>query len=495
MANKRLICLIGLLTATAALAQQPASATGGLDLLDEHRVASELANRGLDSLLKREFQITQTPADQQSALLTLISIRKLADPDAKFTAKERQALLTEVSRGIEAALPNIDDPTALMQIARMLVTSSVDPDVNALEYWGENPRTQNRVRPVIQTVSEIYQQAAARAAQQADLIAAHLSPNDDAQAKRWQQADDLHSLAEFSQYMLQYDLCLALDASDPQRIEVANKAIESLAPFDAPDTAVQAAVRNRIAKLNMAKGDYATARRIFATVIDHSKGEIKPAPTTAQQYEARYFSLVCQMLAGNLDEAEKNLDGLETWQKSNLDSTQQKGASAAFVMLRYRILSARADKAADADVKKKDNDDAIALLMQLLKDQPQYRSVIFEQVLSRLPPNPDLTALDPLLLQALQQEGEQEYLVPQGEKIDEKAMDRAIAAAREIIRRRGQGVDDATAIRSAYVLPYLLGKMRRRPGGRGGVSGLCAEFSVSNAGCQRCPGSRDGSDR
>jgi hypothetical protein len=454
--------LAALPVAVAALGQTPPSSSG-LDSLDEQRVQSELADQGLTNLLEREFEANHTPPDVQNGLRTLVTIHTLSDPDSKLTLKQRQDLLGQVSAGIDAALPSMNDPTALMQLAKMLMTASVDPDINALEYWGENSRTQDRVRPTVQMVLKIYQKASATAAARADEIANHLTANDDAAAARWQAADDLHSLATFNELMADYDLCLSLDKSDPQRADLADKAIDGLKPFDTNDSAVQAAVRNQMAKLNMTLGDFDTARKIFATVRDNPDGQIKPPPTAAEQYDARYFSVVCEILSNDLTDAATDVDALDAWQKRNLDKSQQQGASAALAMLQYRLFSARSDLDTDPDEKKRDDNQAIATLLQLLKDQPQYKTVIFEQVLTRMPPDPDLSTLDPLLLLALQQEGEEQYLLPAGQKPDEKVIDQAIAAARQIIQRRGQsGVDEATAARSAYVVSYLLEKLGQK---------------------------------
>ncbi len=454
--------MLGPLALAAVAGAQTSTSSAGLDSLDEQRVQSDLADQGLQTLLNREFELNHTPPAQQAGLLTLLSIHKLSDPDSKLTFKERQDLLNKISAGIETALPGMNDPTALMQLAKLLVTASVDPDINALEYWGENSRTQDRVRPTVQTVLKIYQKAAATAAARADQIANKLTASDDANAKRWQAADDLHNLAIFNELMADYDLCLSLDKSDPQRADLADKAIDGLKQFDTNDSAVQAAVRNRIAKLNMARGDFDAARQIFATVANNPDNQIKPPPTPAEQYEARYFSVVCEILSKNLTAADTDAGALDIWQRRNLDKAQQQGAAAAFAMLQYRLFSARSDLASDPDEKKRDDNQAIATLLQLLKDQPQYKTVIFEQVLSRLPPDPDLSTLDPLLLLALQQEGEEQFLLPPGQKPDEKIVDQAIVAARQVIARRGQsGVDNATAARSAYVVPYLLEKLGR----------------------------------
>jgi hypothetical protein len=466
------LTLLAAIGTAPLLAQNTAATSAGLNSLDEQRVMAELANRGLSNLLQREFQLNHTPQSQQQAMAALMSVRQLADPAANLTFAQRQAMLESVSKGIDAALPSITDPTMLMQIAQQMVSTSVDPDINALEYFGGNPATRSRVRPVVETVLKIYAQAARIAAARADDLANHLTPSDDAGAKRWQQIDELRNLATFNGYMVDYDLCLALEESDPARFELADKAIAGLKAYDNNDSAVQAAVRNRIGKLNLAKGDYGSAMAVFQQVIDNSSAEIKPAPTLAEQYEARYFLAVAQVSAGQLDAAQQSADALEPWQHRNLDAAQQKGADAALSMLQYRLGTARADAATDPDEKKRQNDAAVAVLMALLRDQPQYRTVIFQQLASRMsttqPGGGDLAAMDPLLLMAVQQQGEQQFALPADQKIDAPVMDRAIAAAHEILRRRGTGgIDSATAARSAYVIPYLLqreGKARESAG-------------------------------
>jgi hypothetical protein len=290
--------------------------------------------------------------------------------------------------------------------------------------------------------------------------------------KRYEAADDVRNKAIFSQTMARYDLCLALDKADPRRKQTADQAIEALKQWDNNDSEVQPVVRNRMAKLSMAKGDYAGAKKGFATVINNPNAEIKPAPNLSQQYEARYFSVVCDILSRKLNEAQKEIDALEAWQNANPMEADVKGdaarksvrdgVTAALAMLHYRLSSGRADIANDADDRKKNNDQAVATLMQLLKDQPQYRAVIFQQVATRLPEDAPVANLEPLLLLAVQQQGEQEYARPEGQKIDQKVMDRAIDAAREIIKRKpGGGLDTATISRSAYVLPYLLERSGR----------------------------------
>ena len=55
----------------------------------------------------------------------------------------------------------------------------------------------------------------------------------------------------------------------------------------------------------MAKADYAAAKETFQTVIDNK--DLKPPADAFQQYEARYFSAVCDLEAGNVDAARQAL--------------------------------------------------------------------------------------------------------------------------------------------------------------------------------------------
>lgn len=74
--------------------------------------------------------------------------------------------------------------------------------------------------------------------------------------------------------------------------------------------------------------------------------------------------------------------------------------------------------------------------MQLAGDFPNLRDAIFRQLASRLPANPDLTKLDPVLLLALVDQGRQ-AIVGAGplHPADSARLREAIDAAREILSR------------------------------------------------------------
>jgi len=56
----------------------------------------------------------------------------------------------------------------LMRVASVLITQGAERDVNTLEYWGENTRTQASLRPVMQAVMKILDRCRTLARAQAE---------------------------------------------------------------------------------------------------------------------------------------------------------------------------------------------------------------------------------------------------------------------------------------------------------------------------------------
>jgi hypothetical protein len=448
------------IASSAALAQQPRPASG-LDALDESRLQAELASRGLSTLLDHSFEQNKTPENQRQGVRTLAALRQLSDPNAKLSPKQRDEVIAQVVKGIEGALPTLKDPKLLMQQAGTLITEGINPDLNTLEYWGENPRLQASLRPLAETIQKIYDKAAAEAEAEANKLADQMTASSAALEKRWEEAYNLANFAKYSKAMSAYSLARAIDKADPKRKTVADGAIEALAPFDAPDSQVQPVARLRIAKLNAAKGDYPAAKKLFDS-IETEAATLEPKPGLAERYEAKYFGAQAMLLAGDVAGARKGLADLQAWQKANLPKEQIGGADAAARMLEYRIISLEAEKAA-GPAKEKANDAAIAVLVGLVKEYPGYRSIIFNQLLDRIPANADVTKLDPLLLSALMQKGQAELAKGTGEAIDKPAIEGAASAAAELVKRKGnEGVDAAMVEDAAIRHGSLLMKLDRK---------------------------------
>lgn len=446
--------LATVLAGPAAFAQQ--RAPQGLNALSDDRVMTELANRGLDNLLERLFDQNNVPDEKRQGILTLISLRRLSDTESRLTQRERQQLVDTVVRGIEQALPTIQDPRMLLQQASVLIQEGIQLDVNTLEYWGENPRLQATLAPITQTVIRILDRSVETATAELDVVINQIRSADDQYARRYMELDNLRTAAEFTKHMSQYYRALAMDRASTQRQDIASEAIAALSEHDTPDSGVQPVVKNRVAKLLIARGlegDFEAAKKLFADVV---AGNTNPAPDIAQQYEAIYFTAIADLFAGDLDAAEKDLAQIRQWQTANIPEDQgRQGAEAAAAMLEYRITAARAE-AATGEQQQTLNNRAITILVDLVRDQPALRGIIYEQLLDRLPASPDLAQLDPLLLRALMQQGEREIYKPDDEPRDPAIIERAIAATNELLSRQGQSGAGVDEIADAMLLRGIL---------------------------------------
>ncbi len=438
--RRHTLCLLIGLTLNSAAAAQPARPAQGLDSLSDDALMTELAGRGLETLLERAFELNNVPQDKRDSIKTLSALRQLSDPEARLTVREREALIASVVRGIDAALPSINDPRLLVQQANTLIAESINNDVNTLEYWGENPRLQANLKPIADSANRILERAVEVGNKELEAVAAQIRAPGDAASRRYLELEAFIVTADFTRLMNQYARALALDRAHPQRKEIATETIEALREFDVDESGVQAVVKNRIAKLLLVRGDegdFDAARAEFEAV---AQKKTEPAPDLVQIYEAMHGLALTELLAGRLDEAQKRLVELRAWQQANIpeDNPQwRRGVEAIAAMLEHRILAARAD-AATGEQKQKFNEQANQVLVALVREQPEFRAMIYQQLMDRLPPDVDVARLDTLMLRALMRRGEQETMKPEDEPRDVPVIERAVAATNEVLKRQGE---------------------------------------------------------
>ncbi len=445
--------------AIAAGAAQGEQAKTGLDSLPESRLQAELSARGLPTLLNAAFDQAKVPGGgaesagggQRETINSLNALRELSDPAVKRTPRERDELIRRAVAGVKTALPTMNDPRLLMEQAGQLVRQGMARDVSILEYWGPNATTMARLRPVAEAAVALYDRAAAVAHQQADAIANKLTSPTDPAVSRYEELARLASTAEFQARSSDYALALSIDPISPERKVVASRALEALAQYDSADSGVQTPVRIMRGKLNLAAGAAEVGLPLLESI--GAAKDIAPAPTVGQQFEAAYFAAIAKIDLRAAADAEARLQGpgglKEFVQKQFPAGTAEaKGCEAALSMLRYRILVAQ-----------KKGPEANAALLQLVKQRPDLQSIIYEQLVSTLAEDVDLTKQEPLLLRALVQRAEAERLKPESAVVDEKTVQRGIAAARELMgrgREAGGAIDPETRDSAAIVLPTLL---------------------------------------
>jgi tetratricopeptide (TPR) repeat protein len=115
----------------------------------------------------------------------------------------------------------------------------------------------------------------------------------------------------------------------------------------------------------------------------------------------------------------------------------KKGTEAAVMMLEYRILATEAEASPAGGA----NEKAVGMLQTIMAKRPDLAGVINEQLMARLPENPAVKDLLPMLLRAMVQRGDEEIRKGEDQPLDKKALAQAVAAATELVKRAGkQGV-------------------------------------------------------
>src|SRR5690349_15201198 len=199
--------------AQAQRADAPAANANALETLGNDRLMSELSTRGLDDLLNRYFEVNHVPAAQQKSIRALGGLRELLDPNSTLTPIQRLQRVREAAQNVDVIIAGSTDPQKLVELSSVMIENAVNREVNALEYWGMNPVTEQRLRPVAQAVYKLLGAASKLADDQANAIASQIKRNDDPRAEQWEKLDNLSRNAKYQQSMTAYFVALSLDPS------------------------------------------------------------------------------------------------------------------------------------------------------------------------------------------------------------------------------------------------------------------------------------------
>jgi hypothetical protein len=313
------------------------------------------------------------PADP--ATTTINALRALADPKLSVRAKRQWAAV--VPPGLKSVLPNMRDPIRLDADAHLLVDYGVEPDAIRLDYLGENPTIQARLRPVAQAAYDMFEKVGKDAKSQAAILAPLINvQNQNTTGARWEKLDLLASTGPYSRDCEAYFLALSLPRAE--RPAIAHRAIASLQQYDTADSDVMPIVHMIIGKLNLLAGNYDAATRYFDAVGTADKS-ITPAPTLDEQYEGKYFAIIVELKKGNLPNARLRFEDLLRWQHGAMKEDQEtaKGIAAANQMLRCRIFRLEAATATDPAAKDRAAAAAAGIVQKLKIDRPDLQNIEF----------------------------------------------------------------------------------------------------------------------
>jgi hypothetical protein len=460
----------------AAPAGAPAvAAVPGLDGLSDKTVMGELAGRDLNSLLNRLFDEKKIPEAERTSIRSLQAIKKLGSA-GDLTEVGRVSLLKASVEGLNSLKATFRDPKEMSDMAITLVSRGIEPDVNILDYWGDDSVRQARVGPAADLAVELIDKASKAFRAEATRLEGQLKTQNDPKIKLFEEADLMANKSAYAAQEWTYYRLLGIDvvakkAKPPylDRVAIAAPVIKYLTDpekgFDNNDSQFAPAVKILLGKIYMRTGEFAKAKEQFSFVIRKKikthKGkevDISPEPVEQQINTAKYFSAVCDVLAGKPDDAQKEYDELVTWQKgakSNdfiqfRDSTADK---AQLLMLNYRIAAAKADLAPAAQ-KPKLNEAADAVLGQLAGLGDEFKALVNEQLINKLKDKKveDIKWAEQSvpLLQALMARGYGEWAKPEGTPIEADVLARGLRAAEELSSRKiGAGGLTASQVESA----------------------------------------------
>jgi hypothetical protein len=409
-----------------------AAAGPGLDSLSDDPVRIELANDGLSTLLNRAYVQDNVPADRRGTEQAVSALRELSD--SKLSDDEKSRRLKLIVAGIGPALPQIDDPQLLLSAASMLVKQGVEQDANVLEYFGEqaSDSTKARLQPVVAAAVAIYDRAVSILNQRQAALQDKIVRPGDPTANEWERDYQAYQTASYTRWMLTYDYALSVDAADPRRGQIADDGIKNLAQWDTPDSGVQPLVRLQIAKLLMLKGqpaDLFNAKETLTTIDAGGLANVSPAPDRFTRFNAKYFRAVCDILAGDANAATADAKLADDFRLAQLAGVP--GEDYAMDMLQYRIASLKGD-----------DEGAVRVLEDLSDKAPGLRGPIAAQLLGRLPANPDVSKLPPLMLSALVSRAWTQVSLPNPDKT---ALQQGLDAANRYLAAADQGDPQTTA--------------------------------------------------
>jgi hypothetical protein len=401
-------------------------------------------------------------------MLAIPAINRIGDLDNPPRLNERAELFAQVAAGADRVVSGTNDVKTLVEYSMKLIKGGIEPEANLIDYWGEAPAVQQRLAPLVDATVKMLEKAAKLAdAQVKDLEKQLTDTRNERVEQLWTQADAQRTDALFTLARLRYNEAMTRPpgaAGAAARKKAIDQGLETLQKYDNAESGIQAQVRNRMAKLNMARGDWGPANDLFETVVSGSvdpKTKIDPPAPPAAQYEARYFSVVCEMNQGEMARADKGLMDLLAWQKQAVpDPAAQENLDAAADVLRYRLLLKQRDKAKDAKSKKSFQDKALDVLSQLYEKQPALRGIIAEQMVGAMGDTVDVKKAEPFLLEALVNNAVQESETVADDPLKASPalvgrMKRAIEAAHALMTRKDAKISPLVVSRMAIFIPLL----------------------------------------
>ncbi|MEL7238035.1 MAG: hypothetical protein AAGK78_04170, partial [Planctomycetota bacterium] len=399
------------------------------------------------------------PEDERNALLSSIALSRLGS-DEVIPVAERRQLVLDVVADVDQITSRPDDPRKLeaqaqllLTQARLLIDQGVNEEVRLLEYFGDNPDRRRYVRQVAEAVTRMLATSAEFYDEVADRYENLINSVTDPAVKKAQAARAAANQSRDGGVFADYYRVLSMDPDDPDRINLAEEILSKVGRADRPDNPRQSFVQLYLGKVALARGNeqgLQAARDYFTKVLSTAVDE-------NERFDAYFFLAVVEAKARDITAAEAKLGELKSWFAGQDMLTRV----PLVKVLEFRVADAASRYASTAAEQDVAADRARAALVELANDYEGYRAVVTDQLLTRIDESVDLATLTPLMLDALVDQGRAEAAKLAGDEAelaDRTAIDRGIAAAREIVNRSrgGENLPADLVARNAFLLGLML---------------------------------------
>ena len=337
--------------------------------------------------------------------------------DAASASTVTQDYLAALAAYIKSQDKGLDGAWALDH-AQFILSHLSQPILTRMEYFSNNRKDRDALAPLAASAEELLRVAGRSLDASMKQIESAKPFDDKAYAGAYAAAAEARYYTAWSEYFS----AMALDPAAPPRKSLLAQAVEGLAEWavDQPDNGVNYQSYLLRGKAQSEAGDPAKA------LADFAKAQSDKAPNWVQ-YQARYQTVVVHLRAGgaggaggggDFAKAQADLDTFKQWiPKDNGE------ALISADMLGYRVAWAVALAKTDATERRRAQRDALDSLAAVIRRDPRFRDLVYEQLAAQIPENADVAALFPMQQLALA------YAFSQDQKGDTPASRRQLALA------------------------------------------------------------------
>ena len=258
---------------------------------------------------------------------------------------------------------------------------------------------------------------------------------------------------------------VALSLPRDQRAKLIDQTMEYLKDLDNSDSQVQPVVRLMMGKLQLLKGNYEDASKTLQTLIGPDK-DVQPAPGAESAVRGPVFF---DGRAAQLRKTRRGKEGAQFTDRMGESETAAGRSRRRSWFLRtprccgYRIIRAEGAAASDPTTKKADEVEATDVLVKLSQQREDLKPIIYQQLAEQMPKDTPVNAMDPLLLQALMAKAYGESNKPEGQTLDNEALQRGLDAAQEVVNRKNAAnIPPKLRDDAAQLIPVLLEAMGKK---------------------------------